>query len=480
MTEQVNFYDEVMKRKEELLDDLTQLLKIESTKDLETASPERPMGDKIGEAFDWMLNLANQNGFDTDQLDGYAGWADLGEGDEPIVALGHLDVVPASGDWSHPPFEPVIKEGKLYARGAIDDKGPTIAAFYAMKIIKELDLPVKHKLRLIWGTDEESGMRGMKKYVEEKGKPSYGFSPDAVFPIIYAEKGQINPTLTKAIPSTVGGDCTLRSFHGGERVNMVPGESTATVEFHDPLNIEAAVQEFQEFCHNENFSGHTVENEVGLEFHLKGNSVHGMEPFNGVNAALQLAHFLSRYTFDEQGARFILFVHDRMYQDFYGKRLDIDVENDEMGPLTVNAGVFHYELGDKAEVQLNVRCPINTDFDHTIEMIERASKTYDFDIGEISQKEPHYVDPNQPTIQAMKQAYEKETGKEADLLTTGGATYARFLQNGVAFGALFPGKTMTAHQVDEYIDVDDLMKATAIYARALYELGNLADLEGRG
>ncbi|KGX91248.1 dipeptidase PepV [Pontibacillus marinus] len=478
MSQQVNFYEEVMKRKEELLDDLTQLLKIESTKDLERASPGRPMGDKIGEAFDWMLNLAEQNGFETDQLDGYAGWADLGEGDEPIVALGHLDVVPASGEWSHPPFEPVIKEGKLYARGAIDDKGPTLAAFYAMKIIKELELPLQHKLRLIFGTDEESGMRGMKKYVEEKGQPSYGFSPDAIFPIIYAEKGQINPTLTKSIPSTDGGDCTLKTFHGGERINMVPDECVATVEFHDPLKIEEAIQEFEDFCHKENLSGYTKHKEIGIEFHLNGTSVHGMEPYNGVNAALQLAHFLSRYTFDEQGSQFILFVHDRMYQDFYGKRLDIDVEHEEMGPLTVNAGVFRYELGGKAEIHLNIRCPINTDYDHTIDMVERAGKTYDFAISEIRQKEPHYVDRNHPTIQVMKQAYEEETGEEATLLTTGGATYARFLKNGVAFGALFPGKTMTAHQIDEYIDIDDLLKATAIYARALYELGNLSDLEG--
>ncbi len=478
MAEQIDFYGEVIKRKEELLDDLTQLLKIDSVKDLQTASPGRPMGDKIGEAFDWMLNHAQQNGFQTDQTDGYAGWADLGDGDETIVALGHLDVMPASGEWTHPPFDPVIKEGKLYARGAIDDKGPTLAAFYAMKIIKELGLPLRHKLRLIWGTDEESGMRCMKKYVEEMGQPSYGFSPDAIFPIIYAEKGQINPTLTKAIPSIFGDDCTLRSFHAGERVNMVPDTSTATVTFREARKVETAIQEYQDFCDNQGLSGYTELKEEGLQLHLEGKSVHGMEPYNGVNAGLHLAHFLSRYRFDEQGTQFTSFIHDRMYQDFYGKRLEIDVDHDEMGPLTVNAGVFRYELGGTAEIQLNIRCPINTDYGYTIDMLEKASKTYDFELDEVRQKEPHYVDRNHPTVQVMKEVYEEETGDEAELLTTGGATYARFLKNGVAFGSLFPGKTMTAHQIDEYIEVEDLLKATAIYDRALYELGNVSNLEG--
>ncbi|GEL76415.1 dipeptidase PepV [Tenuibacillus multivorans] len=474
MPQDINFSQEVNKRKDELINDLSNLLSIKSVKDLDSATDKRPMGNKIGEALDWMLNLAEKDGFQIDQLDGYVGWVDLGEGEEEIVTLGHLDVVPAPGQWSHnEPFEPLVKDGKLYARGAIDDKGPTMAAYYAMKVLKELDLPLKRRIRLILGTDEESGMRCMKKYVETFGSPKYGFSPDADFPIIYAEKGQINAKIAMDITESNEKDVLhLTYLQSGERGNMVPDHVTAHIRG-PKEKLEAMKKDFKTYCEKESLLGDTqYKSDNELELSLNGKTVHGMEPFNGINAALKLVPFLTPYEWDNQSSNYLHFIQDMLCDDFYGNNMGIAVNHDEVGPLTVNAGAFRYELGDQAEVHLNIRCPVGTDYDQSLENIQKASETYQMELRGVRTKDPHYVDRDHPTIKIMQNAYETETNEEPTLLTTGGATYARFLKNGVAYGASFPGKTMTAHQVDEHIEVDDLLKATAIYARALYDLAN--------
>jgi succinyl-diaminopimelate desuccinylase len=161
----IDWQKEVESRKENLLRDLFDLIKIESIKDEGTMSSHYPMGEKVGEALDFVLELSESIGLQTKNVDGYAGYAQYGEHsneEETIGILCHVDVVPATGEWTSPPFEPVIRDGRIYARGAIDDKGPTIAAFYGLKIVKELGLPLKKNVRMIFGTDEESGMSCLK------------------------------------------------------------------------------------------------------------------------------------------------------------------------------------------------------------------------------------------------------------------------------------------------------------------------------
>ena len=96
---------------------------------------------------------------------------------------------PAGDGWATDPYDPVIKDNKIYARGSSDDKGPSMAAYYGMKIIKELGLPLSKKIRFVVGSDEESGWGDMDYYFEHEEKPDFGFSPDAEFPIINGEKG---------------------------------------------------------------------------------------------------------------------------------------------------------------------------------------------------------------------------------------------------------------------------------------------------
>jgi succinyl-diaminopimelate desuccinylase len=466
----IDWYSEVLKRKDSLIEDLTNLLKIPSVKDLSTSDDDNPMGLEIGKALTQMLDLSEQNGFSVKNIEGYAGYAEYGTGDDYIGILGHLDVVPAPGEWTSPPFEPTIRDGKLYARGAIDDKGPTLAAFYGLKIVKELGLPLKHRIRLILGTDEESGMSCMRKYVEVEPAPIAGFAPDADFPMIHAEKGQINARLVISDSLITGnGDVQLLSFASGDRVNMVPGLAEAVLT---GSNLEQIKEQFNQYCESNGLIGNAERQGENLVLTLKGKQVHGMVPQNGLNAGTTLANFLKDFHFDEASTVYLKFLAG-LHQDFYGENLGINFSDEITGPLTVNIGIMQYKQGEEGSASLSIRCPVKTNYDQTLENLIKTVSEVNIKLDNYKTSNPHHVEKDHPLIQVLQKVYQEETGDEPTLLTSGGATYAKFMENGVAFGACFPGKEMTAHQVDEYIEVDDLLKATAIYARAIYELANL-------
>jgi succinyl-diaminopimelate desuccinylase len=461
----LNWKEEVHIRKDLLLTDLVDLLKIPSVKDLSTSSEQAPMGEEIKKALDLMLEKAERDGFRTKNIDNIVGFAEMGPEDAEhyISLLCHLDVVPATGEWESAPFSPEIRNGKLYARGAIDDKGPTLAAYYALKILKENECNLKHRVRIIFGTDEESGMSCMKRYVQVEPEPLTGFAPDAEFPIIHAEKGQINAVLKWK--NNAGGS-QLLSFSAGEKGNMVPDHAEALLL---GVDCETIKDEFASFANGEKLEYSSEVREDSILLTLKGKSAHGMEPFKGINAGFRLAQFLVNYVDNE----YLQFITDILADDFYGEKLNIAFDDEITGPLTVNAGVLRFKTNEEAYITLNIRCPVETPYLRTIEKISETVQNYGFEVEEVREKKPHHVDKNQPVIKVLQKAYEDETNLPAGLLTTGGATYARFISNGVAFGALFPGKEYTAHQKDEYVDIDDLLKATTIYANAVYHLANL-------
>jgi succinyl-diaminopimelate desuccinylase len=465
----INWNDEALSRKEDLLNDLFNLLKIQSIKDETSSTPEAPMGKKIGEALDFALNLCEGIGLKTKNIDGYAGHAELIQdvNEETIGILCHVDVVPATGEWTSPPFEPVIRDGKLFARGAIDDKGPTIAAFYGLKIVKELGLPLKKNIRMIFGTDEESGMSCMKYYKEVETMPTIGFAPDADFPMINAEKGQINVEISLNVEADVeqSTEAELISFKAGDRINMVPERATAILTG----NVENILAQFDPFCSEHNLKYKISQHEHMLELTLFGISAHGMEPHVGINAGTLFAKFLQEFALSNRASNFLNFVSD-MHEDFEGEQLQIQYFDDITGPLTVNPGIISYDKDGEATLQLNIRCPVTTNYEETKSKLTRELERRHFFISAQRESNPHHVPADHTVIHVLQKVYEEESGLEPTLLSTGGATYAKFMSSGVAFGACFPGKEMTAHQKDEYIEIEDLLKATAIYARAIYEL----------
>lgn len=465
----IDWQKEAEARREDLLRDLDGLLRIQSVKDPATMSRKRPMGAAIAEALDYMLELTEQMGLDVKNVDGYAGHAQYGDFDPETTVgiLGHVDVVPATGTWTSPPFEPSIRAGKLYARGAIDDKGPTIAALYGLKIVQELGLPLTKNVRLIFGTDEESGMSCMRHYAEHETMPTVGFAPDAEFPMIYAEKGQFNPMLVpKRLPKETKSLVKLESFESGLRINMVPERAHAVLSG----DIRPLVEAFEDFCREHRVTGEAEINAGQAMFTLTGVSAHGSEPASGVNAGTTLALFLKDASFQPEGKAFIDLLN-ALHEDFHGEKIGIACSDDITGPLTVNPGVISFGFGEgETQIGLTARCPVSADYGWIKARLEECVDGFDYRISDVREASSHYVDPSEPVIKALQTAYAEMTGEEPTLLTTGGATYAKFMQKGVAFGACFPGKEMTAHQADEYIEIDDLLKATAIYARAIFEL----------
>ena len=460
----MDWKQEILKRKEAFLDDTVRLLKIESVLDEESATEEAPLGKGVKEALDFMLKKGKESGFSVKNVDNLAGHIEYGDGKEMIGILCHLDVVPAGDGWTYPPFGGTIEGGRLYGRGSLDDKGPTMAAFYALKAVKESGLPLSKRIRLILGTDEESHWRCVTRYFEKEEMPTMGFAPDADFPIIIAEKGIADFDLLFHGPDdNERGALQVERFAAGRRYNMVP--DWAEAQLAGGPDLQAVAEQFSRFLKEKGLSGDWRMEGDTLRLQMKGKSAHAMEPFNGVNAALHLAAFLAGIT----SHRYFSFIRDYLFDDVYGNRLGISGSDDISGRLTVNAAIFSFENG-KGKIGLNFRYPVTYKMKEQLEKVAERAGKYGFSPGNFSDSRPHYVDSESVLVKTLKKVYEEQTGKEAKLLAIGGGTYARSLQSGVAFGPLFPGRPDTAHQANEFVEIDDLLEAAAIYARAIYEL----------
>lgn len=462
----INWQELVEDYKEDFLADLFTLLKIDSTRDDDAATEEYPVGPGPVKALDAFLEIGKRDGFKTESFDNWAGHIEFGQGEELLGVLGHVDVVPAGTGWDTDPFEPVIKDGKLYARGASDDKGPTVVAYYAMKMIRDLDLPVSKRVRVIIGTDEESGWGCMDHYLKVAEVPDFGFSPDAYFPIINGEKGNVSVDLT--FGGKNGSADQLLSFDSGIRANMVPQEAEAKVK---AMDAEAMRRAFQGYLTDNDLIGEVnIQGDV-VSFTLTGKAAHGATPEQGKNAGTYLATFLNDFAFEEDAGSFLKVAAAYLHESHEGEKLNISHHDELMGHLSSNFGILNFKDAEGGKISANMRYPQGTDAETILSKIketlkdEKVSCAFD-GLG----KEPHYVSKDDPLVQTLLDVYQRQTGLEAHEMIIGGGTYGRLLERGVAFGAMFPDSVDTMHQANEFMEVEDLMRAMSIYAEAIYEL----------
>ncbi|MCM3787005.1 dipeptidase PepV [Domibacillus indicus] len=461
----INWRNEIKKREGELIQDLQSLIQIPSVKS-DQAAEDAPFGREVRQALDFMLELGEKSGFRVKNTGNVAGHLEMGQGEELIGILCHVDVVPPGDGWSYKPFEGEVEDGKIFGRGAIDDKGPTIAAYYAMKTVQELGIPLEKRIRMIVGTDEESTWQCVEHYFKTEEMPGVGFAPDADFPIIFAEKGIADVQLNLTVPEPGQADIQIESFQAGSRYNMVPDYAKAAVWIEKQHTL--FLQNYTEYIKDNDLEG-SYYIDGGIVFlEMNGVSAHAAEPKDGQNAALFLADFLVKEAIDPAASAYLQFVIDNFKDDTRGHRLGIASTDAEMGDVTVNAALFCYEKQQKAQIGLNIRYPVSFSFEEEIHKLKEYLSPVSLQV--LDNNPPHYTEPDDPFVQTLKRVYEEETGEEAKLLSTGGGTYARALKRGVAFGALFPGRADVAHQKDEYAVLDDLFRAAAIYARAIVEL----------
>lgn len=459
----MNFLASAEERKEELIQDVKQLIQIESVLDEKTKSEEAPFGEGPKKALEWLLTKASNDGFKVKNVDHVAGHIEMGEGEEILGILCHVDVVPAGGNWSFPPFEGVIKDGKLYGRGAIDDKGPTMAAYLAMKMVRDAGIPLSKRVRMIIGTDEESGFRCVEHYFKREKMPDIGFAPDADFPLINAEKGIALLQFVQTGPFLK--DEQLVSFNAGERNNMVPDLAEAVIK-HVPSDFEKQFYEyFKE--HDEQVSFNRDGERVIIT--VTGKSAHAMEPEKGRNAAVLLAGFLKHHLSTDKSKAFVSFVADH-FSDVYGKTLGLDYRDEVSGPTTLNAGIVSFDAERGGNIVVSMRYSVTYPYEEKLKNADMALKKTEFALQVLSNSFPHYIPEEDEFIQTLLKVYRRYTGDNRKPLSTGGGTYARTLKKGVAFGSLFPGEPDVAHQKDEYVVIDNLVKAAAIYAEAIVEL----------
>lgn len=466
----IDWKKEVEARKDDMLKDLVELLKVRSDREDAKATPDAPFGPGPKNALIHMLGYGERDGFITKNVDNYAGHIEYGEGDETLGLFCHMDVVPAGDGWDTNPYEPVIKDNKIYARGSSDDKGPSIAAYYGLKIIKELGLPLSKRIRIVVGTDEESGWGDMDYYFQHEEKPDFGFSPDAEFPIINGEKG--NVTLRLHFEATNAGDFELVSFDSGLRVNMVPGSADAVIRLAGDISVEDLSAAYTDYLAANNLTGELVGEGDLVKINLIGKSAHGASPFAGVNAGTYLAAFLNQYPFGGGAKGFLDSAATYVHLDHYGEKLGVAHEDPRMGKLTMNAGLLKFgaDLDDNF-ITLNFRYPTGVTADGMVKDIAATVA----DTGATVDREerdaaPHYVPMDDPLVANLLAVYEEHTGEKGYEQVIGGGTFGRLLERGVAYGAMFPGYTDTMHQANEFMSLDDLYRSAVIYADAIYRL----------
>lgn len=463
-------FDEIIeKNKNNIINTASELIKFKSISDEQSYLKGCPFGKECSKALNYILAIGSSLGFKTKNIDGYCGYIEFGEGKELIGIVGHLDVVPANIEdgWSSPPFSPTIRDGKLFGRGAIDDKGPVVACLYAMKAIKD-STKVSKRVRLILGLNEEKSWKCINYYKTHEEWPSIGFSPDANFPAIFAEKGIISISLKHIF--------NIKDFEiidincNNNAINVVPKYASITLKANNLSN------NFIYNLENSNNSINNIENiKISkltidtIRIESFGIPAHSAHPELGKNAIKILVKFLlNNFEFD---SNYLISLYNIGIFDIYSPNFlnKIKIE-DESGVLTSNVAILEYE-NNNLIIKINLRVPVNTSLESIKNKYENLKNIFEsLEVKVLSSQSPLYVQKNSYLVKTLVDIFNKKTNLNESPIAIGGGTYARAFNNFISYGATMPGDKDMCHQVNEYIEINKLILSAKIYAEAIYEL----------
>ena len=439
-----------------LLKSLEEFVAINSSYDATTVNETNPFGAGVSDALNYITNLARKDGFEVTNYDNKIVEIIYGRGPKNLTIMAHADVVPAGDGWIDPPFKMVEKKGVLYGRGVSDDKGPLLATYYALKALREQAMLGGYEIRFLVGGNEESGSLCMEHYfkVLKKKQPTLGFSPDSDFPLIYTEKGITNFTV-KAKVEVPG----LISIKGGTASNAVIDRCELKIE----LNLDF-LKYIMEHYHRNEAAILTSDDITTVTFF--GKAAHGSTPEKGVNAGMMALKSIAEFSKNEALLRLV-----KLYEPLDAKGYGCDASNKEMGYNSSNVGIISYKDG-VLELVVNFRYINTCDYKELMATLKEANKGFEVKVGENAPV--LYYPQDSVLIQTLLKAYQEETGDlESKPLAIGGGTYAKCADNVVAFGMQFPGFDSLMHSPGEMTKKEDLFKAMAIYAKAIYELGEV-------
>ena len=407
---------------------IQELIRIDSTN--QPAEEGMPFGKGAARALQAFLSCAAAMGFETRNYDNYVGEVLFGEG-EPFAILAHLDVVPAGSGWTHAPFGGEIENGKLYGRGAMDDKGPAVVCLYALKALKDEGFQPRKTIKLIVGCNEECGWGCIDHYKQCAEMPKVGFTPDADFPVIYAEKGILHVKFYFPVENA-----PFTALYGGKGVNMVCDEAFAQCD-----KTEGAER-------------YSLRVEDGLLV-SRGVSAHGSTPEKGKNALEPLFAYFARTNEDMRRA------HEILFEDIFGLKNFAD----ETGRLTMSPDIANYGDGILS-VCVDIRYPATLPLQAVLDVLNKSGVRYE----EIHHQSALFNPKDSFLIQTLQRVYNEATGERAEPIAIGGGTYARALECGAGFGPQLCGEPVTIHQKDEYISIPHVKFLLNLYRRAVEEL----------
>ena len=412
--------------REEFLADLKKVISINSINGNNGAvTKDAPLGEGVYKALEAFLEIGRRFGFETKNLDGYAGYIECGEGEKTVGIIAHVDTVDTGDGWSYPALECTVTEEGIYGRGVADDKGPALLALYAMRDAMEKGLLKDKKVRLILGGDEESGKwECIDRYQETEKDPDISFSPDAEYPVVFGEKGLLKVKISgteTAMPEDF-------VFEGGKVINIVPDKAKAFLN--------------------------------GKELFETGKAAHGSLPELGENAIIKLGEKIASEYPESAFAKLISLASK--------SALGIDIK-DEHGALSLNPSILRADK-EKCSLSYDIRYPITADGQTVIDAIKKAAEEKGFTAEFMSHDEPLYIPLDSHLITTLAGIYTEETGDQKGAISIGGGTYAKAFPNCAAFGIVLPGDPETAHQADEFWSFKSLEVNSRIIAKAIQQL----------
>ncbi len=455
--------------KDDMIDSLRKLLQIQSVAE-ESGDDGFPFGKGVQEALEFVLQLGREHGLSCVNYDNYAGELTFGGKPQSIGVVSHLDVVPAGSDWEIDPYGGHLVDDRIYGRGAIDNKGPLIAAFYACCAIKDSNLPLRRNIKHILGTDEESGrFFGIEYYKKHTILPCCGIVPDSWFPACYAEKGFYNFVFKRNIVDSPLSGIVLEKLEGGEAYNIVAAEAHAefVVDSVGGLLLEKM------YGMHKHDGLRMVKHADRITILAIGKAAHASTPELGQNAIANLLQFLESFYFTPSDLCASLHAMSRQTgYDCDGKGMELAC-SDETGNLTNNLGMVSYEA-TQLLFKMNLRAPVSVESAVIEEKLQRAAKTAGMDYLLTHYSPPFYMDPDSGIMQTLIESYQSYTKDFSSLPRAhGGGSYARILSDFVPFGPLIEGEELSFHMKNENISSDRLLLLSKIYAQALYKLATM-------
>jgi len=431
------------------------------------SKPNMPFGENCNKALEYMLDLGEKLGFRTKNIDGYCGYIEFGEGKDLVGIIGHLDVVPSGDGWTFPPFEATIHDNKIYGRGAIDDKGPVIASLYAMKAVAD-NLKVNKRVRLILGLNEENDWKCIEYYKEHEETPTISFSPDANFPCIYAEK-HILSVLIKQKYESKDNIIITNLDYANNALNVVPKYCSCILELYDEVNCQDVILDLKNVISKYNYEIDIYKiDETHIKLTSHGKQSHAAHPELGVNSISQLciALYDILYLYDIHIPLLTMF-KKYIKNEYTGKSASMNFI-DETGPLTLNVSRL-YIKDNTLCTEFNLRIPATVKIEDIKNRFDNILSS-ELSIEYLRLQPAIYVPKDDYLVTTLCNIFNEVTGLKEKPIAIGGGTYARAFDNCISFGMQMPGEEDMCHKADEFVDMDNLILSTKIYAKAIYEL----------